>query len=149
MPRTKLSAILYLLLVFVSGIVLGGFANHYYTAKASVLPASTAPRNMEEFRKRYMSEMQQRVGVTEAQETQIAKILDDTKKKFDELHKEERPRRDQLQQEQVDAIRAVLTKDQDAAYEAWRAERQKANRQQKSRTATSDSTAQPASQSGQ
>ena len=30
---------------------------------ASVLPASTAPRNMDEFRKRYTSEMRQRVGV--------------------------------------------------------------------------------------
>jgi len=34
--------------------------------------------------------------------------------------------RDRIQQEQIDSIRAVLTDAQKPAYEAWRAERQKA-----------------------
>jgi hypothetical protein len=56
----------------------------------------------------------------------LRKILGDTKKKFDDIRREERPLRDRIQQEQVDAIRAVLTDAQKPAYEAWRAQRQKA-----------------------
>lgn len=141
MPRTRLSAILYLAVVFISGIVLGGFATKLYTAKASV-PAATAPRTMEEFRKRYMGEMHQKVGVTDEQAAAVAKILDDTKKKYDEIRREERPRRDQIQQEQIDAIRAVLTPEQITAYEAWRAERQKAQQLRQSKNKAAKSTGQ-------
>ncbi len=125
MPRTRFSAVVYLLVVFVSGIVLGGFATRYYTAKASVQPVA-APRTMAEFRKTYMEQMRAKVGISDDQAAQVNRILDDTKKKFDELRKQEKPHRDQIQQEQIDSIRAVLNKDQIAAYESWRAERQKA-----------------------
>ncbi len=124
MPRTRLSAIVYLVLVFASGILVGVASNRLYTVKASV-PTNSAPRTMEELRKRYTGEMRQRVGVSDEQAAAVAKILDNTKKKFDELRREERPTRDRIQQEQVDAIRAVLTDAQKPAYEAWRTERQK------------------------
>ena len=140
MPRTRLSAILYLVLVFASGILVGVVSTRLYAVKASVLPASAAPRTMEEFRKRYMDEMRQKVGVNETQVAAVAKILDGTKKKFDDIRRQERPMRDQIQQEQVDEIRAVLTEAQRPAYEAWRAERQKSqqNRQQGRKSAGSD-----------
>ena len=125
MPRTRLSAIFYLVLVFASGILVGVASTRLYAVKASV-PVATAPRNMAELTKRYSSEIRQKVGVDDAQVAAITKILADTKKKFDDLRREERPQRDRIQQEQVDAIRAVLTDAQKPAYDAWRAERQKA-----------------------
>jgi hypothetical protein len=124
MPRTRISAILYLVLVFASGILVGVASNRLYTVKASVR-ANAVPRTLDEFRKRYTSEMREKVGVTDAQAAQVAKILDDTKKKFDEIRREERPVRDRIQQEQIDDIRAVLTDAQKPAYDAWRAERQR------------------------
>jgi len=131
MPRTRLSAIFYLLLVFASGILVGVVSTRLYAVKASV-PAITAPRNMAELRTSYMSEMRKRIpGVNDDQATAVAKILDDTKKKFDDIRREERPLRDHIQQEQIDAIRAVLTDSQRPAFEAWRAERQKAEQTQK------------------
>ena len=131
MPRTRLSAIFYLLLVFASGILVGVVSTRLYAVKASV-PASTAPRTMAELRTSYMSEMRKRIpGVNDEQAAEVTKILDDTKKKFDEIRREERPLRDHIQQEQIDAIRAVLTDSQRPAFEAWRAERQKAEQTQK------------------
>ena len=130
MPRTRLSAILYLLLVFGSGILVGVASTRLYAVKASVAPAATAPRTLAEFRARYMTEMRTRIpGVTDDQAAAVSKILDDTKKKFDDLRHEERPMRDKIQQEQIDGIRAVLADAQRPAYEAWRAQRQK-NQQQ-------------------
>jgi hypothetical protein len=130
MPKTRLSAILYLLLVFGSGILVGVASNRLYTVKASVAPASAAPRTLAEFRARYMSDMRTKIpNVTDDQVTSVSKILDDTKKKFDDLRREERPTRDKIQQDQIDEIRAVLTDAQRPAYEAWRAERQKTQQQ--------------------
>jgi hypothetical protein len=130
MPRTRLSAIFYLLLVFASGILVGVVSTRLYAVKASV-PA-TAPRNMAELRTSYMSEMRKRIpGVNDEQAAAVTKILDDTKKKFDDIRREERPLRDHIQQEQIDAIRAVLTDSQRPAFESWRAERQKAEQSQK------------------
>ncbi len=130
MPRTRLTAIFYLVLVFASGILVGVASTRLYTVKASV-PANAAPRTMAEFRSRYLTEMRQRVAVNDTQAAAVTKILDDTKKKFDDIRREERPLRDKIQQEQIDEIRAVLTDAQRPAYEAWRAERQKAQQSQK------------------
>jgi hypothetical protein len=47
MPRTRLTAILYLVLVFASGILVGVASNRLYTVKASV-KSNPAPRNIEE-----------------------------------------------------------------------------------------------------
>ena len=64
-------------------------------------------------------------GVNDAQVAAVEKILADAKKRYDDLRREQRPMRDHIQQEQVDAIRAVLTDAQKPAYDAWRAERAK------------------------
>ncbi len=130
MPRTRLSAIFYLVLVFASGILVGVASNRLYAVKASV-PVATAPRTMTELTNRYVAEMRRKVGVDDAQVAAVTKILADTRKTFDDIRREERPLRDRIQQEQVDAIRAVLTDAQKPAYEAWRAQRQKQQQTQK------------------
>src|SRR5665213_3024516 len=106
MPRTRLSAILYLVLVFASGILVGVASTRLYAVKASV-PTVPAPRNMTEFTNRYLDEVKKKVGVDDAQVAAVTKILGDTKKKFDDLRRDERPVRDRIQQEQIDGIRAV------------------------------------------
>ena len=138
MPRTRLSAIFYLILVFGSGILVGVVSTHLYAVKASV-PANGAPRNMAGFRSRYLAEMRQKVGVTDAQATAVSKVLDDTKTKFDDIRRAERPQRDRIQQEQIDSIRALLTDAQKPAYDAWRAERQKEQQSLKQRPKSSRS----------
>jgi len=124
MPRTRLTAILYLILVFVSGVLVGIASTRLYAVKASV-PQPVAPRTMAEFTRRYTEEMRQKVGVNDEQVAAVQKILIDTKKRYDDLRHEQRPMRDRIQQEQVDAIRAVLTDAQKPAYETWRLERMK------------------------
>jgi hypothetical protein len=126
MPRTRLTAILYLILVFASGVLVGVVSTHLYAVKASVPPP--APRTMAEFTRRYTDEMRQRVGVNDEQVAAVKKILIDAKKRYDDLRREQKPMRDHIQQEQVDAIRAVLTDTQRPAYDAWRAERAKRSR---------------------
>jgi hypothetical protein len=96
---------------------------------------------MAELTTRYVDAMRQKVGVNDEQVAAVTKILADTKKKYDDLRREERPTRDRIQQEQIDAIRALLTDAQKPAYEAWRAERQKSYQGQKPGRARSASAA--------
>ncbi len=131
MPRTRFSAALYLFLVFGSGILVGIVSHRLYvTATVNANNTVVVPRSMDDVRKKYLSDMRARVLVSDAQLASVNHILDDTKRKFDDLHKQEKPLRDKIQQEQVEAIRAVLTDTQRTAYEQWREERARLQREQ-------------------
>jgi hypothetical protein len=121
MPRNRYSAFLYLILVFASGILVGVVSYRLYVT--STVSATATPRTMDEVRKKYLSEMRAKVGVNDEQLASVNQILDETKKKFDDLHKQEKPLHDAIQQEQIDSVNALLTPQQKIAYENWRAER--------------------------
>src|SRR5258708_15667310 len=124
MPRTRLSAVLYLVLVFFSGILVGVVSHRLYltsTVNASLVPP--APRTMDEVRRQYLADMRRKVGVSDEQIASINPILDETKRRFDDLRAQEKPLRDKIQQDQHDAISALLNDRQKAAYDNWRAER--------------------------
>jgi len=130
MPRTRLSAAAYLILVFASGILVGIVSHRLYvttTASAS----APAPKNMEEFKRRYLADMRQKVHATDTQIAEVNRILDDTKRKFDDLHAQEKPLRDKIQQDQVSEIRSLLDDQQRTAFYRWHEERMKSQRAQK------------------
>jgi len=124
MPRTRFSAVLYLIVVFASGILVGVVSHRLYitsTVNASLVPP--APRTMDEVRRQYLADMRKKVGVNDDQIASVDRILDETKRKFDELHAQEKPLRDKIQQDQHDAINALLNDQQKVAFDNWRAER--------------------------
>jgi hypothetical protein len=131
MPRSRFSTALYLILVFVSGIMVGIVSHRLYvTSTVTANNAVPAPRTMEDMRKKYLAEMRAKVGINDVQQAAVNQILDETKRKFDELHHQERPLRDRIQQEQVESVRALLTDPQRAAYEQWREERARLQREE-------------------
>lgn len=121
MPRTRISAALYLVLVFASGILVGVVSHRLYVT--STVSATNPPRTMEEVRKNYLAEMRTKVGINPQQLDAVNRILDDTKRKYDDLNAREKTIHDQLHQEQIDAVSALLTAQQKTAYDNWRAER--------------------------
>jgi hypothetical protein len=116
MRRSNLSTLLYLLLVFVSGSVVGGFANRLYMLKTTV-NAATAPRSHEEFRKHYLDMMQSRLHLNESQVTQLKQIMDTTDDHFRELHKT-------IEGEHFQKVEAMLDDTQKAEYAKMRQERE-------------------------
>ena len=122
MPRTRLSAALYLLLVFASGILVGVVSHRLYVT-SSVNATSTPPPTMDQVRQKYLMDLRSKVGLNDSQIASVNQILDDTKSKFDALHASEKPMRDRIQQEQIDEISALLTPAEKTAYDNWRAER--------------------------
>jgi len=128
MPRTRFSIAMYLVLVFASGILVGIVSTRLYATSTAI--ANSSPSNISEFRKRYLAGMRTRVGASESQIAAITKQLDETKHKYDELAAMEQPLHDKIQEEHVEAIKALLTPQQAAAYDDWRAERGRAKAQQ-------------------
>jgi hypothetical protein len=121
--RTRVSAALYLVLVFASGILVGVVSHRLYVTSTVSATGAPPPRTLDEVRKKYLADMRAKVGVNEQQVASVNQILDDTKRKFDELHAQEKPMHDKITQEQVDAISAMLTPPQKIAYDKWREER--------------------------
>jgi signal transduction histidine kinase len=123
MPRTKLSVVLYVLLVFASGVLIGVASHRLYDSALTASANTNAPTNMTEFRKRYLAEMRERVKVSDQQIAAVIQHLDEAKRRFDDLRSQEQPMHDRIQQELVDQIRSELTDSQKAAYDKWHAER--------------------------
>ena len=120
MPRTRLSAAIYMLLVFASGVLIGVSSHRLYDTNTA---SANSPQNMTEFRKKYLAEMRERVKVNDKQIAAVVQHLDDAKRRYDDLRVQEVPLHDHIQQELVDEIRSELTPEQKIAYDKWHAER--------------------------
>src|ERR1039458_2086135 len=85
MPNNKLSAFLSLLLVFCSGIVVGGVGYRVYAAKVSAptKPPEKRP-SPEEFRNHLIDEMTREVHLDNQQIVERRQIYDETRARFDE-----------------------------------------------------------------
>jgi hypothetical protein len=144
MNKTKLSAFISLILVFVSGGVLGAFAYRIYSVPSAAPAAAGAPpRKMspEEFRKNYSATLAKEVKLDPDQVAKLNVILDETHADFDKLREKSkpewdalnkerdalaekwRPERESIQARQTDKINAILRPDQRPLFAAWRAER--------------------------
>jgi hypothetical protein len=131
MSQSKISAFLSLVLVFLSGGVLGACAYRLYMVNAIVTPASVQHRpSVEEFRKRYLADLQKYANLDGQQIAQVNQVLDEigteTKQKMTAIH-----------DEQIDRINAILSPEQRAAYKKMRDEHdaERARRRQQQQNA--------------
>src|SRR5579863_6198612 len=129
LSRSRTTIALYLVLVFASGILVGVESHRMYATTSTARAKTDPPKNMGEFRRRYLDGMKTQVGVSDTQLAQINIILEDTKKKVNELAAAEKPLHDQILQEHVDQIKDLLSPQQKIAYDNWRAERERAKRE--------------------
>jgi len=121
MPRSRISIALYLILVFASGIMVGVVSYRLYATNTA--SASNTRPNLNDFRRLYLEGMRDKVGASEDQVKKVALILDDTRRKLEELTAQEKPLHDQIRKEHIEEIRALLNDRQKIAYDNWRAER--------------------------
>jgi gas vesicle protein len=117
MRRSNVATLLYLLVVFASGAVVGGFANRLYMAK-TVSATVNAPPSRAELRKQYIRDMRSRLHLTEAQIAELQQIMDATGQRMHEMHKT-------IEDEHVRKVVAMLDDSQKAEYAKMREEREK------------------------
>ena len=121
MKRSSLVLVIYLTLVFLSGMLVGAVGYRLYTAESvRAKPRRWSP---EEYRLRYMKAMKSRLKLTEDQIQKLNVILDETGKRFTELENRTKPETRAIHEQQVQDINVVLSGEQRAEYEKMRQER--------------------------
>ena len=124
MMRMTYSAVMYLVLVFLSGMLVGGFAVNLYNAR-SVNARPSGPPSPSEMRQRYLDEMTSRLKLRPDQVHQVKTILETTHTRFRAVREKWDPEVRQIQEQQSEQIRQVLDEGQKAEYERMRQEREK------------------------
>jgi hypothetical protein len=131
MKRTTLSTGLYILLVFLSGAVVGAFAHRLYVVNTVV---SAKP---DEVRRHILDEMRTRLSLSNEQVNQVNAIMDSTRARYHEVKERwdnqsrqaAKPELKAISEDQAGKIKAILSEPQRAEYEKYRAERQKRREQ--------------------
>jgi hypothetical protein len=128
MKLSRATIALYVGLVFLSGAVLGFFANRLYSAttvsaskSASATKGSVTP---EEFRKWLTGYYQKRLELTADQVQKMNLILDESQAQVKAVHARMDPELDAVHANQITRMNLMLTPAQQTEYEKMRKERQ-------------------------
>ncbi len=126
MSKSKLSAFISLLLVFVSGALVGALAHRLYMVTSV---NSTEARNRsgpppEEVRRKLVAEFRDRVKLDDEQVRQLNQIYDEERQQFDTLHQKFNAEGRKLRAAHAEKIRAILRPDQIPLFEKLQAERE-------------------------
>lgn len=127
LQRGKWTAGLLALVLFCCGAAAGALAYRYFEG----VPVSA--KNAEDFRHRYISEMESKVHLTPAQVSQLETILDETKAKYKALRDSYHPAMLKIKEEQISRVKSILTPQQVPAYEQLVAEREQRMKEQEDR----------------
>ncbi len=123
MRRSNTATLVYLLVVFASGAVVGGFATRLYVAKTVSATVSAPSPSHAELRKQYLQDMRSRLHLTEAQVAKLQTITDATGQRVHEMKKT-------IGDEHIRQVNEILDDGQKAEYAKMRAERDKHHQEQ-------------------
>ena len=131
MTRKNLPIAFYLLLVFVSGSVVGALGYRTYNPPTA---RGSAPAPPNEWRRQYIDESRSRLNLTDDQVAKLTAILDQTEARFREAREQENQAISQIRDEHFQRVLTILTPEQLPKYQKLHKEREeKAKEQQKRR----------------
>lgn len=119
---------LYLLLVFGSGALVGGFGYRLYSAN-TVNAEQTQKKSPEALRQRYLKEYESRLKLNPGQMQKLVVILDDAKAKYKSAHDTIDPEMKRIAAEQRQRITSMLDDTQRAEYAKMLEERERRRKQ--------------------
>ncbi len=137
MRRNQWAAAGLAILLFFVGVAVGVLSHRYVTA------SSVSAKSSEDFRQRYISEMQSRLKLSPQQLTELETILDETKAKYKAVRDSYRPAMMKVKQDQTSRVKAILTPRQIPAYEQLVAERERRFHEQEERDRQRDARGRP------
>jgi len=121
MPKSKFSALLSLILVFMSGTLVGAVSYRLYmvntVASGGAPPGRPPHMDPEEVRKRRINEMRDKVKLDDEQVAKLNVIYDTTRQQFNALKKRGDEEGHVIWDKQKDAVRAILRPEQVPLYE--------------------------------
>lgn len=125
MILSRKTTVLYSLLIFASGSVLGALTHRLYTV--STVAAISVP-GPDEWRKKYIAEMQSRLHLNSDQNLKLSIYLDETRSRVREVHAKAKPEVEQIKREQREKIKGMLDATQKTEYEKLLEERDQRDR---------------------
>jgi Spy/CpxP family protein refolding chaperone len=131
MLKSRFSALLTLLLVFLSGVLVGGLAYRLYNVSVVTAPSNGKKLDPEEARRHIVADMRDRLKLDAHQVDQLQQIFDQTRDQFHQMHDRMNAEGQALHNGQVDKVKAILRADQLPLYEQWRADRDRERKQHK------------------
>lgn len=126
--KSQSSLFVSLILVFASGMAVGAVGHYLYTAK-TVNATSLPPPNADSFRKQFVEDMSNRVGLKDDQVGRMNTVLDQTRLQYKEVRDRMKPDMNRIKTEQIEKINAILTPDQRKLYEQLRLVREEKSKQ--------------------
>lgn len=123
MLKSRLSAFLYLLGVFVSGAVVGALAHRLATVNAVLSGGPSKKADPEEVRKRVISDMKARLQLDDRQVSRLNQIMDQTREDFKQLHNRWNTEGQALREHQAAEVTEMLRPEQRPLYEQYRKDR--------------------------
>ena len=125
MSKSRLSVFLSLLIVFLSGTMVGGLGYRWYSVNAASPEKGGpgpkgGPRDPAEVKKHIIAEMTEAIKLDAEQVQKLGGILDRTRAEFEEVHHEMNARGKAIWQEQVNRINGILREDQRPLYQQLR-----------------------------
>jgi polyhydroxyalkanoate synthesis regulator phasin len=125
MNLTRSSIALYIGLVFISGVILGGFGDHVYgTYRVSPAKSGKAPKSPEDVRRGIIDFWRSHLKLTDDQVVKVGLIMDETRARMDEVHRGTLPAQQEIRREQMDKMRAMLSPEQKMEYDRLQKERE-------------------------
>lgn len=113
-----------MLAVFLSGIAVGGVGYRLYTVKSVAANAPIARKSPEDFRKKYISEMDARLKLQPEQTAKLNAILDQTRTLFHAEREHNKAEMKRIHDGQVEQVKMILTESQKLAYRKFQEERE-------------------------
>jgi uncharacterized membrane protein len=129
MKRSSVTVALYLLLTFLSGAAVGGFGTWLYNSRT--VNASSRRFSPEEFRKKYITELDSRLHLTDEQKARLNTILDATRVLYKEVTDKHRPEYEAIFQHQNAQIASMLNSEQQSEFQKFNQEREERKRRHK------------------
>ena len=124
MKFTRWTVALYMGLMFACGAVVGAFAYRLYTV--SDVSANAGQRNPEEFRKRFMAELKNRLNLNDDQAAKVGAIMDRTRQQFRAARLTIEPEIQKIREEQRQKISEILSAGQQAEFQKMMEQRRRA-----------------------
>jgi len=115
---------IYLTIVFLCGLAVGGFGYRFYELK-SVSASAPVPRSPEEWKRRHLQELSDRLKLTADQRAKISDVMDQTHSEIRAFMDRTRPEMDRIQETQYARVKALLSPQQAVEYDKFHAEREK------------------------
>jgi uncharacterized membrane protein len=128
--KRSLTVPLYVLLVFLSGVMVGAVSYRLYNARS--VTATVQPRmKPEEWRQHVVEEMRTRLKLNPDQVQKLQAAFDTTHERFTAYDQRSKEERKAIVEDQHQTIRAFLNEDQRAEYDKYLQERRQKREAQK------------------